>query len=302
MNLLSPHEVLKQVAAALPEECRASVIVIGSLAAGYRYFGSDPASLVQTKDVDCMLSPHIKAVPAGKAAAESLFRANWQMREDAKCGAPGTADTPVEQLPLVRLHPPGSSEWFIELMVSPPATGARGKQFVRLETERGHFGLCSFQYLSLVEVQPIVTEYGVAIARPEMMALANLLHHPVIGPENISGLIGDRGLRRSNKDLGRVLALAFLAMREHEDALRGWAGAWVEALQGRFPAEWATLCTVAGQGLRVLLESPADMEEAAHSCANGLLASYRLTPQQLRIAGLRLVQDAVEPLEAMARA
>lgn len=35
MNLLSPRAVLKEVAAALPDECRGAVIIIGSLAAGY---------------------------------------------------------------------------------------------------------------------------------------------------------------------------------------------------------------------------------------------------------------------------
>ncbi len=302
MNLLSPRSVLRQVAEALPADCcSAVIIIIGSLAAGYRYFRDNPEALVQTKDVDCMLSPHIKAVPAGKAVAESLFRANWRMREDGQWGSPGTADTPVEQLPLVRLHPPGSSEWFIELMVSPPASGV-GKQFVRLETALGHFGLCGFGYLSLVEVEPIMTEYGIAIARPEMMALANLLHHPVIGPETMSGLIGARQMKRSNKDLGRVLALAFLAMREDEEALRGWPEMWASALRQRFPGERRKLCAVAGQGLRQLIGSPGDMEEAAYGCANGLLASYRLTAAQLRIAGLRLVQDAVEPLEGMGKA
>ena len=218
MNFLSPREVLRQVAAALPEHCRGSVIIIGSLAAGYHYFRDDPQSLVQTKDVDCMLSPHIKAVPAGKAVAESLFKEHWRLREDADWGEPGTASTPTEKLPLVRLHPPGSSEWFIELMVSPPSesdpgtelrTGPAdpGKQYVRLETEQGHFSLCSFRYLSLVEEQPIPTEFGIAIARPEMMALANLLHHPVIGTETMSGLIAGRRIRRSNKDLGRVLVM-----------------------------------------------------------------------------------------------
>jgi hypothetical protein len=76
VNFLSPRDVLKQVAAALPEECRDSVIIIGSLAAGYHFFGDDPESQVRTKDVDCMISPHIKAVPAGKIVAESLLEAD----------------------------------------------------------------------------------------------------------------------------------------------------------------------------------------------------------------------------------
>ena len=309
MNLLSPRSVLQEVAAALPPDCRESVIIIGSLAAGYHYFRDDPESLIQTKDVDCMLSPHIKAVPAGAAVAESLFTAKWQLREDAEWGKPGTADMPAEQLPLVRLHPPSSSEWFIELMVSPPAAQDRNagnsirtdpnnpaKQYMRIETARGHFALCSFGHLSLVEEQPTITEFGIAIARPEMMALANLLHHPVIGTETMSGMIEGRKIKRSNKDLGRVMALAYLAMEQDEDALMKWSPAWEAALKQRFPDTWASLSARAGSGLQALLESPPDLEEAGHTCSSGLLASRRLNTQQLRIAGLRLLHDAVEPL------
>lgn len=300
MNLLSPRDVLRQVAAALPEECRDSVIIIGSLAAGYHFFGDDPESQVRTKDVDCMISPHIKAVPAGRIVAESLLEADWRLREDSEWGEPGAESTPTENLPLVRLHPPDTNEWFIELMVSPASAVDSGRNFVRLETRRGHFSLCSFGFLSLVEEQPIRTEFGISIARPEMMALANLLHHPSIGLESMSGLIEGRSIKRSNKDLGRVLALAYLATEQNEDALRDWPALWADALQNRFPETWASLCTRAGTGLRQLLASETDMEEAALTCAFGLLATYDLTPQMLRIAGLRLVQDAIEPLEAMA--
>ena len=300
MNFLSPRDVLRQVAAALPEECRDSVIIIGSLAAGYHFFGDDSESQVRTKDVDCMISPHIKAVPAGRVVAESLLEANWRLREDSEWGAPGSASMPTEKLPLVRLHPPDTKEWFIELMVSPASAADSGRNFVRLETRRGHFSLCSFGFLSLVEEQPIRTEFGISIARPEMMALANLLHHPSIGPESMGGLIEGRRIKRSNKDLGRVLALAYLATEQNEDALRDWPALWTAALKNRFPETWAALCGRAGAGLRQLLASQADMEEAALTCAFGLLATYNLTPRMLRIAGLRLGQDAIEPLEAMA--
>lgn len=110
MNLLSPRSVMQQVAAALPEDCRESVIIIGSLAAGFHFFGEDYSSAMTTKDVDCMISPHVKAVRNGKAVAERLFGENWQLRQDGKWGAPGDASTPTEELPLVRLHPPETSD------------------------------------------------------------------------------------------------------------------------------------------------------------------------------------------------
>ena len=312
MSLILPGDILSQVAKALPADCREFVIIIGSLAAGYHYFGDRPDSLVQTKDVDCMLSPHIKAVPAAKLVAESLFKADWRMREHDQWGEPGAASTPTQKLPLMRLHPPQSAEWFIELMVSPPSAeehnaDARvdpsnpGKQYVRINTDQGHFGLCSFRFLALVEERPLVTKFGIRIARPEMMALSNLLHHPAIGAEAMTGLIENRRIKRSNKDLGRVLSLAFLAMRQNEDALLEWPVQWEEALRNRFSSEWAVLGARAGAGLRALLSSPPDLEEARHTCALGLLASIRPSSEQLKIAGLRLIQDAVEPLEARAK-
>ncbi len=312
MNRLLPRDVMEKVATALPPDCRGSVIIIGSLAASYHYFGDDAEAFVQTKDVDCMLSPHIKAVPDGKAVAERLLREHWWPRKDPLWEKPGSADTPTEKLPLVRLHPPGSDAWFIELMVSPPAATEQavnthtdpanpGKQYLRLEIAQGHYSLCSFRYLALAEHSPIATRYGIAIARPEMMALANLLHHPAISAETMSGLIEGRSIKRSNKDLGRVLALAYLAMEKNEDSLREWPAQWIAGLQKCFPDEWAALAARAGNGLRELLVSNFDLDEAQHTCANGLLARRRPSTAQLTIAGRRLVQDAIEPLEAKAK-
>jgi hypothetical protein len=46
--------------------------------------------------------------------------------------------------------------------------------------------------------------------------------------------------------------------------------------------------------LRQLLASPIDLDEANHTCVNGLLASAPPTAEQLRIVGQRLIQDAIE--------
>jgi len=52
-----------------------------------------------------------------------------------------------------------------------------------------------------------------------------------------------------------------------------------------------------GEGLRALLESPADLEEAHHTCLNGLLASQPLSLDALQAAGERVLGEAVETLE-----
>ena len=302
-ELISPSAVLKQVAAAIPKRFQKNIIIVGSLAAGYYFFGDDSKLQVRTKDVDCLISPRIKAIPAAKAVTDGLLSDQWQIRSEGKWGAPGDDATPLDRLPVVRLYPPGSTEWFIELLTVPESESDLERNDLRLVTSRGHFSLCSFGFLSLAEFEPVATPFGIAIARPELMALANLLHHSAISDKTMSGLIAGRRIKRSNKDLGRVLALACLAETKEEDSLQKWPAVWAAALKSRFPATWRKLVTRVGAGLRQLLSQRhrSDLEEAHHTCANGLLVSQSPTITLLDVTGQRLLQDAIEPLEGMAR-
>ncbi len=300
MKLVSPAKVLRQIAEAIPADCRENLIIIGSLAAGYHFFGEDANVMVRTKDADCLLSPRVRAIPAAISITERLFQEKWQFRPDEKWSKPGDENTPDDQLPAVRLNPPGNSEWFVELLTVPESASDAGKRWLRLKTSGGHFGLCSFGFLALANYKPIPTRLGIAIARPELMALANLLEHPEIRPETMSGLIAARQIRRSNKDLGRVLAIARLSIGKNEDALLEWPAIWREALEDRFPGKWRALAQRCGRGLRQLLASPNDLDEATHTCVNGLLASVPPTVEQLRIVAQRLMQDAIEAMDASA--
>ena len=122
-----------------------------------------------------------------------------------------------------------------------------------------------------------------------------------IRPDAMSALIEGRAIKRSNKDLGRVLAIARLSIGGDEDSLLAWPESWARALSSLYPEDWRKLAFHCGDGLRALLDSPDDLDEAWHTCMHGLLARRVPTTDQLRIAGLRLLQDAIEPIEKLAR-
>jgi len=178
LKLVSPRAVLEEIVRAIPPDCREDMIIIGSLAVGYHFFGNDPALMVRTKDADCLLSPRIKAIPAGIAITERLFSEKWQFRPHEKWSGPGNADTADQDLPAVRLHPPGTKDWFIELLTVPESPSDRRPRWARMKTSHGDFGLCSFGFLSIASFKPILTPMGIYVAQPQMMALANLLSIP----------------------------------------------------------------------------------------------------------------------------
>ncbi len=296
---LTPDAVMAQIAAALPADCRQDVIVIGSLAAGYHFFAGDGQRSIRTKDVDCMFSPHGRAVAAAGEVTERLLAAAWQLRTEGEWGKPGDSDTPDDRLPMIRLKPPGAeggTTWFLELLGAPEHGSGQPKAFHRVQTSIGHFAICSFNFLALAEWKPILTQRGLHIARPEMMALANLLHHPSIGPELIAGTTE----KRSNKDLGRVLALAWLTAerdrREGTDEPDAWADRMADALRDRLPDRARNLALGACTGLRELMASDGDRDEALAICNRGLLASMEVGRDAFAAIGRRVIQQVIEPL------
>ena len=133
---------------------------------------------------------------------------------------------------------------------------------------------------------------GIEYAHPSMMALANLLSHRELKSHVMSSTIGGRYVQRYAKDLGRVLALAWLA----DDEVESWANRWLLSLQECFPTRWPELAASLGTGLRALLESSA-FEEAWHCCNVGLLANKGVTEGQLRGVANLVLGDAVELVE-----
>jgi len=146
------------------------------------------------------------------------------------------------------------------------------------------------------EHEPLISPSGLRIANPSMMALCNLLHHPCIGPKVIRG----SSIKRSNKDLGGVLALAYLTQEKDRDALKSWPVSWAHVLASKYSNRSKALLAGIGGGLRQLLRSPEDMEQALETCQSGLLVRRRVTIPILQATGKRFLTAVIGPLEKMA--
>lgn len=289
MSALEPQLVFDLIERQLPDDLHPHILIIGSLAAAYHYRDRLRVDKVNTKDADVAVQP-AGAVEESRRIAERLFEEGWRPRSGCDPGAP---DAPDDELAVIRLHPPGTDAYFLELLALPQPSQTEPRQFHRLELRGGWYVLPAFRYLGLASWQQQTAHNGLRYAAPEMMALANLLAHPTIGTARISEPIDGQRVRRAAKDLGRVLALARLAERAETEA---WIESWSGGLRTHFPGVAPDLATRAANGLTGLLADRGALVEAHHTADHGLLQGFGVDVEQLREVGQQLLVDVLEPL------
>ena len=88
--LLPPRAVLQRVSDALPPTVRERVIVVGSLAAGFHFFGEQGGMEVRTKDADCLLSPRSRGSGSRHRARRRIARGGLVLPSGGRIPRAGT--------------------------------------------------------------------------------------------------------------------------------------------------------------------------------------------------------------------
>jgi hypothetical protein len=287
MNM-DPELLFAMVAKTVPKALHRNILVVGSLAAAYNHRDRLTGQVVATKDADVIVQP-AGAVSECAEIAARLLAADWQRTE--QCYPQAAAD-PQSTLRAIRLKPRDVDAFFIELLGLPQVGQNELKLWVPCQLDDGWYGIPCFKFMVLLAHDRRDTELGIQHASPPLMALANLLSHPTLGTARMEGEIEGRKILRSAKDLGRVLALAWLEPND----LETWLPIWRNALQTCFRDDSAALAASAGSGLRSLLADDAALEEAHFTTSVGLLRGHSVTTERLRIAGERLLIDVIDPI------
>lgn len=295
MSKLDPVLLFRTLCKDIPEDLRTDVFVTGSLAAAYAFKVRLAGQAVNTKDADLLVHP-AGNVDSARQMAERLMTIGWRPTDQCR----PLAELPDDPAKLwaIRLMPPGSSEYFIEFLNVPVEDQGPLKLWIPVQINGGWYGLPSFKFMGLLAWFRRRSDEGLEYAAPEMMALANLLSHPAVNDIEIES--GEfQGLRRCAKDLGRVIALAYLSGRDETES---WPDRWREGLARSFPRTWRAHARGAGSGLQELLVDDDVMEEARRTTDSGLLSGMGLDISALRAVGERLMVDAIEPLKRSAGA
>lgn len=269
---LDASDLLRRVAEKVPLALRANVVVIGSIATAWAFRDVSGTYSVATKDIDLLLRPAVDAVATAETLGHELLEEGWEP-QFTHGRVSGSVNTSVDELPALRLSPPGGEDgWFVELLAEPPKGQVARKHWRRFTTQAGEFGLPSFRYMPVAVHGAEETPFGLRVAQPACMALAHLLEHADPDRTPISNLPGQPP--RFTKDVGRAIVLWWLAGQQSVTAAEAWHQAWNETLAALYPGHAVEMMDAARTGLN----SVANYLRESHQIAlNGVLAPHGTT-------------------------
>jgi hypothetical protein len=293
---LDPRIVFDLIAHHVPKDLHKHVLVAGSLAAAYHHRDRLVDGAVNTKDADVVVQP-AGALEECTTIATRLLDDGWLRTEACYPRATAKPKDPAaaaDWLRAIRLRPHRTNSFFIELLAFPQTSQKQSLFWRPCRLADGWYGLPCFRFLGLTTFGQQTSSSGLRYAAAPMMALANLLSHPTLERDVfISKPEGGRPIMRSAKDLGRVLALAWLTKPSE---LATWPALWREALRKRFPKEHTGLARRAGDGLRMLLADPDALDQARHSVDVGLLSGHGIAAGNLAAVGAQVIGLLLDPL------
>jgi hypothetical protein len=282
---LDAGNLLQRVAERVPAGLRANVVVIGSIATAWAFRDVSGTHAVATKDIDLLLRPALDAVTTAETLGQELLNEGW-LPQYPNGIQPGRSDTPDAELPALRLSPPSAPEgWFVELLAEPPLGQTSRKHWRRFNTGLGHFGLPSFRYMPVAVEGAENTEFGLRVARPSNMALAHLLEHAIPDRTPISNLPDTPP--RFVKDVGRAIALWWLAREQSAVAAGRWSAEWRDSLAALFPSREVEMKAAAGSGLSSI---SGDFPQAHTIARGGVLAPHGTTLEAFQRAHASLTE------------
>ena len=111
---LDPAELFARLARDLPVDLHRHFFVVGSLAAAYAFRGKMKRRAVKTKDADLVVHPSGDVASSAELATR-LLDLGWKQHSDW----PPASSKDQPNLPAIRLLPPESKGYFVELLNLP---------------------------------------------------------------------------------------------------------------------------------------------------------------------------------------
>jgi len=135
MTQLNPKMLFQLVASHLPDDLHDNVLIVGSLAAAYFYRDRIETGSINTKDADVVVRP-AGALAECERIADRLLEDKWRHVPNERKPVESSAE--IQNAPVVRLYPPNTEAFFIELLGLPELGQGEQKTWQPLKLQSGY--------------------------------------------------------------------------------------------------------------------------------------------------------------------